>query len=97
MAAPKGVRPPNAGKGRPAGSVNRTSKDAKAAIARFVDGNSDRLQGWLDRIAKKNPQAAFGCVIALLEYHLPKLGRVEHTGDGGGPVIIQSTPVDEAL
>ncbi len=83
--------------GRRKGSVNKSTRTAKDAIARFVDGNAEQLQGWLDRIAMKNPQAAFGCVIALLEYHLPKLGRTEHTGEGGGPVVLTLSKADDEL
>jgi hypothetical protein len=33
----------------------------------------------------------------MIEYHVPKLARTEVTGEGGGPVIIQATPTDDAL
>lgn len=39
------------GGGRPPGSPNRVTKEARAAIADFVDGNAHRLQEWLDRVA----------------------------------------------
>lgn len=73
-------RPPAAGKGRPKGSVNRSTAMAREAIAQFVDGNSDRLQGWLDDIAaddKHGPKAALDAFMGLLEYHVPKLARTE--------------------
>jgi hypothetical protein len=72
--------------GRQAGTPNKATLAAREAIATFVDGNADRLQGWLDDIAKeKGPQAAFDCFTALLEYHVPKLARTELTGQDGGP------------
>jgi hypothetical protein len=37
--------------GRPAGTPNKATSDARAAIALFVDGNAHRLQEWLDMIA----------------------------------------------
>jgi len=40
------------GAGRPAGSPNKSTALAREAIARFVDGNSYKLQEWLDSIAK---------------------------------------------
>ena len=74
------------GPGRPKGLPNKTTAQAREAIARFVDGNADRLQGWLDQIAEeKGPQAAFDCFSSLLEYHVPKLARHEHTGQDGKP------------
>ncbi|MGL5736242.1 MAG: hypothetical protein ACRCYS_15365, partial [Beijerinckiaceae bacterium] len=90
------------GPGRPKGLPNKTTALAREAIAAFVDGNAPRLQGWLDDIAadeKHGPKVAFECVMSLLEYHVPKLARTEHVGDGGGPVQVQEvrrTVVDPA-
>lgn len=79
----KGTPGPGRGKGNP----NKATKNAREAIARFVDGNADRLNRWLDEIeANDGPKAAFQCFSDLLEYHVPKLARHEHTGEGGGPV-----------
>ncbi len=66
--------------GRVAGVANKATTRAKEAIAAFVDGNADRLNGWLDEIYEKDgPKEAFGCVTSLLEYHLPKLARNDGT------------------
>jgi hypothetical protein len=92
--------PPNAGKGRVKGVPNVATRNAREAIARFVDGNAERLQGWLDQIAedpKHGPLAAFKCVQEVMEYHIPKLARTELTGDGGGPVVIKASKEDEEL
>lgn len=87
--------------GRKAGTPNRATANAREAIAKFVDGNADRLQGWLDAIAESDgQQAAFDCFTALLEYHVPKLARTEHTGPGGGALQVMNipcSPVDEEL
>lgn len=75
---------------RPKGSPNKSTALAREAIARFVDYNSDRLQGWLDQIAAdKGPEAAFRCFTDLVEYHVPKLGRTIITGQDQGPVKIE--------
>jgi hypothetical protein len=95
---PKGA--PKSGGGSRKGVPNKSTANAREAIARFVDGNSDRLQGWLDDIAldeKQGPKAALDAFMGLLEYHVPKLARTEHVGDGGGPVIVQAGPLDERL
>ena len=42
----------NKGAGRPAGSPNKATKEAREAIAAFVDGNAHRLTGWLDQVAE---------------------------------------------
>jgi hypothetical protein len=84
--------------GRQAGTPNKATAAAREAIARFVDGNADRLQGWLDEIhAEKGAEAAFGCFTSLLEYHVPKLQRSEVTGKDGEAqriVITWGNPVD---
>ena len=50
-------------------------------IASFVDGNSQRLQMWLDEVYERDgPKAAFACFSDLIEYHVPKLSRTEVTG-----------------
>ncbi len=73
--------------GRKPGSQNKATANAREAIARFVDNNAGRLQGWLDEIAEtQGPLAAWRCMADVLEYHVPKLARTEHVGDGGGPV-----------
>ena len=72
--------------------ANKTTIQAREAIARFVDGNADRLQGWLDEIAAdQGPVAAFKCFSDLLEYHVPKLARTELTGADGGPQELKIT------
>lgn len=91
----KGKKP---GPGRPKGLQNKATRLAKEAIATFVDGNADRLQGWLDDIAaEKGPEAAFKCFTDLLEYHVPKLARTEVVGDGGGPLVLNILPTDAKL
>jgi hypothetical protein len=94
--------PKNTG-GRPKGSPNKSTADARAAIAAFVDGNAHRLTGWLDQVAqgyadvKPNPAKAFEMFQSVVEYHVPKLARTEVTGKDGGPVVIAATPLDERI
>ena len=76
-------------KGRPKGSPNKSTALAREAIAKFVDGNSDKLQEWLDAIAmneKLGPKVAFDCFMQVAEYHVPKLARVEQVGDASAPI-----------
>lgn len=95
---PKGL--PKTGGGSRRGIPNKTTAVAREAIARFVDGNTERLQGWLDEIAadeRHGPLAAFRCLMDVMEYHVPKLARMEHAGEVKHGVIIQASPLDEAL
>ena len=52
-AKPGATRPK--GSGRAAGTQNKITLTAKAAIAEFVDGNAHRLTGWLDQVANGSP------------------------------------------
>lgn len=80
------------------GIPNKATANAREAIARFVDGNAERLNGWLELIEKQDgPKAAFQCFTDLLEYHVPKLARHEHTGKDGGPIVVAATAADERL
>ena len=64
--------------GRQKGTPNKATRAAREAIATFVDGNSDRLQRWLDEIEEQEgPHAAFKAFTDLLEFHVPKLTRSE--------------------
>lgn len=76
--------------GRPKGSPNKATAAAREAIAKFVDGNADRLQEWLDKVAEKDPEKAFGMFQSVIEYHIPKLARSELTGANGGPLAYES-------
>ena len=82
-------KPPAAGKGRVKGTPNKATGMAREAIAKLVEGNVDQLQDWLAQIAadeKQGPAVAFKLLMDVMEYHIPKLSRAEHTGEGGGPI-----------
>jgi hypothetical protein len=69
--------------GRKAGAPNKATTNAREAIARLVDGNIDRLQGWLDEIAAdEGARSAWGCFMDVVEYHIPKLARTETKLEG---------------
>ena len=101
---------PKKGPGRPAGSLNKATSDARQAIASFVDGNAHRLTEWLDKVADgvkvievdansgepieryvvpPNPAKAFDLFQSVVEYHIPKLARMEVAGDDNKPVVIE--------
>lgn len=95
--------------GRVKGAPNKVTAEARAAIAKFVDGNAHRLQTWLDDVAngvldpegKKyvlppDPQKAFELFQSVIEYHVPKLARTELTGADGKdlPGVVMLPPKD---
>ena len=94
MAAPKGHD--GQGGGRPPGAVNKTTANAREAIALFVEGNVERLNGWLDDIAKNSPKDAFNCFMDVVEYHVPKLNKTEHTGKNGKDLIPEQSSLSNA-
>ena len=87
-------------KGKPRGASrkgipNKATQQAREAIAQFVDGNSHRLQEWLDKIADgvrdevsggwlvpPDPLRAFQSFQSVIEYHVPKLQRTDMTHSG---------------
>ena len=97
--------------GKPVGAKHKATAQAREAIGRCVDGNVERLQTWLDNIADgvpkpdaegeyvipPNPGRAFELFQSVVEYHIPKLARTEHTGEGGGPVRIVASNADETI
>lgn len=64
-------------KGRPVGSINRSTEQMKLSIARATNSVLDDLPKLLDEMKKKDPRSAIDLVIKLLEYNLPKQSRVE--------------------
>lgn len=83
----KSGRQPPPRPGSRKGIPNKATANAREAIARLVDGNAGRLQEWIDQIAEQEgPLAAWRCFMDVVEYHIPKLARTEHTGADGGAV-----------
>jgi hypothetical protein len=88
MTFKKGEKSPNQGKRGPA----KTTLQAREAIAKLVEGNTDRLQSWLDDIAaddKQGPAVAFKLLMDVMEYHIPKLARTELTGKDGTDLTVE--------
>ena len=76
------------GAGRKPGTPNKSTTQAREAIAAFVELNAPRMSEWLDRVAQDNPAKAFDMLTAVMEYHLPKLQRTDTTlsGPDGGAI-----------
>jgi len=63
--------------GRPAGAVNRSSEQMKLSIARATNKVLNEMPAILDKLIKEDPKAAVELAIKLLEFHIPKLSRME--------------------
>jgi hypothetical protein len=68
------------GKGRPAGQLNRSTEQAKLAVARLANSGLDALREDLEKIRKEEPLEAAKIYLKLLEYIVPKKAAVELTG-----------------
>ena len=75
--------PPNAGKGRPKGAMNRTTKAAKDAISEAAEalGGADRLVEWVKE-DPQNERVFWGTIY-------PKLLPLQVTGEGGSALQVQ--------
>ena len=85
MTAPKeGTNTGNAGKGRPKGAVNKTTKAAKDAIAEAAEGlgGAARLIAWA-REDERNERVFWGTIY-------PKLIPVTLAGDEDNPLHLIS-------
>lgn len=77
MAAPRGHRPPNAGRGRVKGSINRVHRDVKAVIAEAINTTAPDVLPLWRRLARSDPRAALDVWAKLAEYVMPRLSRSE--------------------
>ena len=87
----KGQKP---GPGRPPGTPNKATREFRDTVRRLLEDNSENVGRWLALVAegdgsengKPDPGRALDLMAKLAEFATPKLGRVEHTGEDGGPV-----------
>ena len=78
---------PNEEREVPAGArYSGASFRRRQAIMEVVDGNSHRLQQWLDDVAERDgPAAAIVIYVKMLEFVVPKLARQELVNENVGP------------
>ena len=68
-------------KGRPAGALNRSTEQAKLAVARLANQGLDALREDLEKIRKQDPLEAAKIYLKLLEYIVPKKQAIELSGE----------------
>ncbi len=85
-------RPPNAGKGRPAGVPNRVTGDLRAVLGAFVAHNLADAQAMFDRVAEDEPARALELLVRVCEFVLPKLQRTEVHDDRPSPLGLLMAP-----
>lgn len=67
--------------GRPAGAINRSTEQAKLAIARIANRGLDNISEDLEKIRKTDPIEAAKLYLKLLEYIVPKKTQMEISGE----------------
>lgn len=93
------------GPGRPPGVPNKSTIEFRETVQKLLDENRDNFATWLKEVAEGNaakevkadPGKAVDLLAKLAEFAAPKLGRIEHTGANGGPVIVSMTNQDAQL
>lgn len=97
LVKPAGSRPkpPNAGKGRIAGTPNKATKAFRETITQLLEDNAENVGVWLKQVAEgvggkdPAPDKALDLLAKLAEFAAPKLSRAEVVGDNGGPLQVQ--------
>lgn len=85
------------------GIPNKATREFRETVRLLLESNADNVGVWLTQVAegsedvKADPGKALDLLAKLAEFAAPKLNRVEHVGDGGGPVRIIATSEDQAL
>jgi hypothetical protein len=59
--------------GRQKGTPNKVTRDIRGALRHLAEGNADRVQEWLDRVADDDPAEAVRLWLALLRFVTPTL------------------------
>ena len=67
--------------GRKPGALNRSSEEAKLAVARIANQGLDAFREDIDRIRRENPIEAAKLYLRLLEYIVPKKSAIELKGE----------------
>lgn len=81
--------------GRVPGVPNKITQEFRATITTLLDKNASNIDLWLLQVAlghgdiKPDPAKALDLIAKLAEFAAPKLGRIEHTGEGGGPLTVE--------
>lgn len=77
--------------GRPKGTSNKITAATRDAFQLMVEGNTDKLQAWIDQVAAEDPYKAFSMVMDLAQFVLPKMKAVELTAPKDETIVVTFT------
>jgi hypothetical protein len=89
------IKPVNKG-GRPKGSANKVTLEARQLFNEFVQHNAAKVQSWIDRVAKKDPAKALTIFYNMADFVLPRKARTEVVHSGEPLVTLNVTDSAEA-
>ena len=83
-----------AGSGRKKGTPNKVTQEFRDTVRKLLEDNAPNVGRWLNLVAegdgtefgRPDPARALDLLARLAEFAAPKLGRIEHVGDNGGPI-----------
>lgn len=92
-------------RGRKPGIPNKSTVEFRETVTKLLQDNATNVGRWLTLVAegdgsdngKPDPGKALDLLAKLAEFAAPKLNRIEHVGDGGGPVRVFASSDDQAL
>lgn len=78
----------NAGKGRPRGKPNQTTRDMRRAAHYLVEKRLEKFLEWIDRVATDEPGRACDIFIRLIQTYTPKPTQMMEleVGQGTNPM-----------
>ena len=68
-------------KGKPKGAKNKVTLVVKEILTAAIENEFENIGPTLAKIRTESSVDYLKCLTNLMEYVVPKLGRVEHTGD----------------
>lgn len=67
--------------GRKKGSLNKTTTEIKQVLNQVISNQLDTLEKDINKLKKTDPEAALKLSIKLIEYIIPKMNKMELSGE----------------
>ena len=81
--------------GRPKGTANKATTEIKEAYINLIHGNLPEIQGWLNRVAQRDPAKAIDLLLRLSPFVLPKKQEVDMNIENPIQIIVPPKKEDE--